>query len=423
MSVASDALSRALTQLSNDRRRTVAHYGNVTGREGSSLIPRRLLSDTGFFTDTQFSYIAAAASNLTILADPRKPDRIVFRPYGIREDLQRLLSTEGQDRVERTDALLGGTGITHYPASTDFVMSADLDAGTVGLQKTLNVARQVTDQRGGPAYHAIINRRGDIIICASIDDETSATPDLGEVSIDVALETAIVMSRDDHFDQRNTNLIEIPFVDVQLTTLAVFIAKLRTAYPSIPATIVKEARSAGLSYLWTQEEQQRYVNFGLRPLNFSSGSWRNQDHRFDYTTTDDIQFLGRIVNQGAFDLATEVFRSDQQAPPTSAREIARTAIGTVDTAGAQSVYLGAYASVAAQDRNADLQSMTRRQIFVQRAGVAHHDADSASEQAGAVTEGAEATDEESNTPVVSTGPHVYDFAEGLWLDQPIPSAY
>lgn len=417
----SDALSHALTALANDRRRAVGFYGNVAGHPGRSLIPRRLLSDVGFATRTQFSYVAASAANVVRSADTRVVELVALRPYGQVEDYARLSSLAHADRVIHDVPTLGGRGVSRLPAYPTYLMSGDVGPDTVGLAKTTTLLRKQTQARaGGPSHHVLINRRGDTVVSVACDDTTHASPQQRAYSIDVAMETCFVISERAHTARRFELGFELPFHPDQLTALAILVRKLQAAYVLIPNVIGPASLPSGLSYFWTQAE---LAQVPWRPLNFTSGRWRQLEPPFDYSDTDDAPFFARVTAERPFDLATEVWRSDQAPPPTSAREVARRAIGTTDTAGAESLYLAAYASLAAVDRNIDLSSTPRRQMFVSRATHTQADADASADQAASVTEAAIVLDPATIPVPTATGPHVYDFSTGFWQDTPEPKVF
>ncbi len=401
-----DALSQVLSRMSNDYRSTVAFYGNIQGRPGIRRAPRRLLNDTGFLETTDFTYLVPSPSHVEVGSDPRANTSIVFHPYGLREDVQRLISDDPVDRrVRSSDHMgFGQPGVVGYPGASDWITTADQSLSTVSLQRTINLVRRVTNAHQGPAYHFIVNRAGDIVVTAALDDivrafQSSAT------SIDVAVETALAIPRQAWQDKNFDSILELPFTEVQLTTLSILVAKLLTAYPAITRD------ETGLVYAWPPDYPQTTVaNFQTTPQDASAVP-------FDYSQATREAFFLRVDTQGTFDLATEVYRPVQTAPtPIATRTEARTSIATADTAGALSVRLGNYAGIAAAERSNEMQSNVRQRFFVQRVNTSNADGD-ASAAAAAHVQASIPTLSHAPAAVTNYAQLAYNYATGLWGDE------
>ncbi len=399
-----DALSQVLGRMSNDYRQTVAFYGNIQGRPGIRRTPRRLLNDTGFLETTDFTYLVPSPSHVEVGSDPRANTSIVLHPYGLREDVQRLISDEPADRRVRSSDHMGHNqpGVVAYPGAPSWIISADQSLSTVGLNRTINLVRRVTNAHQGPAYHFIVNRAGDIIVTAALDDIVRAFRS-SETSIDVAVETAIAIPRQEWADKQYDNMVELPLTVLQLTTLSILCAKLLTAYPAITRD------ETGLIYAWPTDYPQTHVsNFQTDPPAASIP--------FDYSQANREAFFLQVTTQGLFDLSTEIYRPVATAPtPIATRTEARTSISTADTAGALSVRLGNYAGVAAAERSTEMQSSVRRRFFVQRINTTNHDADGASAAAAHVSASV-TTMGHQPAAVQNYEPMAYNYATGLWGD-------
>lgn len=394
MTAASDAVRDALTRLANDRRRTAAHYANVSARPGSSTVPARLLSDVGFLTALQFSYVNAHPSHV-VPGDPDTPRalaRVVCTPYGLAQDLAVLTSGQARDRVVRSGPGRGGV----WAYAQDVLVSGSVGQDTVQPAKTARAVRSMTQAGNGVAYHTLIDRAGNITIGPNFDASVTAVTNAQDAIV-VGLEGCAGVRRADHAARAPNAVFELPYTPAQLTTLAVLIAKVRAVAPSVPAT------RAGLPYVITE----------LPALNFSDGGWSGAV--FDYTATDITQELALVTQQGAFDPAADVYRPRGPVRPVAAREAVRTAIGTVDTLGETSVLLGGYVSVAAPERSYEMQSLGRREMFVQRERASHTDADDAGGEASHQEQAATALATPAPT-VTGHEPHTFDYTTGLWGD-------
>lgn len=400
-------LQAVLGRLASDRRRTVAYYGNVEAQPGSSQAPRRLLSDTGFPSTTQFTYLVPASAHVVRHEDPRAATRVTICPYGVVEDRARLVSTNETDRRVRTSNASGSTGLRVCPLNDAYLVSAELDDDTYAEAKTVRLVQSITNPRGGPAYHVVINRRGDVIVAAALDDTTRASGDNAEVSIDVAVESALAIRQADHAARQLNELVELPFTTPQLAALAALIGKLAAAYPAITQRLTPATTSgAGYAYRWP------ITTPDATPRNLTSGAWRAHSP-FNHEDSDAPRIFRIAADRRPFDLTTEVFRSADAPRARTGRAEAQAAVSQADTAGAESVMLGAYAALAGEERATEMQQATRLQVFVQRIAMAHHDAAEAGQAAGQV---AEAGSPAAPSPAANVSPHVFDFTTGLWGD-------
>lgn len=411
MTTPAEVLSGALTRLANDRRRRITQYANLAPRPGASAVPQRLLSDVGFLEAIQFSYINADPAHVTPPDDddPRDVRQIVLCAYGLQLDAARFAA---RGAVVRTARGAGVGGLAPFPELPDVLVSAELTAETYSAQKNDVVRRNMTQRRSGPAYHFLIDRSGGIAVGPALDYRTSVVPARSEHGVFVGLEGALGITRADFTAGRTTSYFELPYTSLQLLTLSILLAKLFTAYPAVPRAVSAPTDGTTPALLYTAST----LAGELTHRNFSNGAWRNAEHNgFDYGGTDDATLGEAITREGAFDLATEIFRPVQAPRAVAARDVARTAIGTVDTAGAQSLFLGAYTSIAAPERANDMETQTRRQIFVERLRVTHTEADDAGSQAAETAEGGASLTPVQPT-VINADPHTYNYTTGLWGD-------
>ena len=401
----SDTILSVLARLAADYRRTVSYYGNIETRPGFAEGTRRVLSEVGFPTTTQFTYLVPSRAHVIVNEDTRAVSRVTFCPYGIDADKRRITSSVPEDRRVRTNNTSGVSGMRVCPLNPAYAVSSELDDDTFAEAKTIRLIRRITAASGGPAYHVIINRRGDVIVAAALDDTTRASGDNHEVSVDVAVESALSISLADHAARNFDNLIELPFTTPQLAAIVAVIGKLTAAYPVIPRTIVaSETSTPGFAYRWLLD--------GTTPRNFSRGAWQGHSP-YDHTDSDAPRVFDLAVERRPFDLTTEVFRNADSPTPRTGRSEAQVAVSQVDTAGAEAVVLGAYTILAGEERATEMQGTPRRQIFVQRIHMAHHDANTTHEVSGSV---ATASAHATPTPAANVLPHVFDFTTGYWGD-------
>ena len=409
MTTPAEVLSGALTRLANDRRRRVTEYANLAPRPGASSVPQRLLSDIGFLEGIQFSYINANAAHVTAPDDdaPRDVKQLVLCAYGLQLDAARFAR---RSAVVRTARGSGNPGLAPFEGLPTVLVSAELTTETYSAQKNDVVRRNMTQRRNGPAYHFLIDRNGGISVGPGLDYRTSVVPARTEHGLFIGLEGALGLTREDFEAGRTTAFFELPYTSLQTLTLTILLAKLFTAYPAVPRVVSAQISTTVPALLYTAST----LSGELAHLNFSNGA-EPSTNGFDYTTTSAAALTTAISREGSFDLATEIFRPVQAPRAVAARDVARTAIGTVDTAGAQSLLLGAYTSIAAPERANDMETQTRRQIFVERLRVTHTEADDAGSQAAETTEGG-TTLTPGHPTVTNADPHTYNYTTGLWGD-------
>lgn len=403
MSVASDIIAQALTNLSNDHRRASLDYLNLTARPGNDGTPRRLMSDLGFLQERQFTYLAPHQRNFHYADSdgPREITKIVFIPYGIGSDYRRLTSRHEQARVIGAEG-----GVVQYPGNVALLMAGGLDGETASPAKTRQMVQSITG-RTGPAVHFIVNRLGDISVGPSIDAEVSPIPSLEVGSIFVALESALAITREDHQARRFNAIVEMPFTATQLVTLGVLVNKLLVALGTGFRRVFTDAPPdpTGFTYQWvTPISGLGAANFRQTPPTGAS---------FDYSSTTSANFFQIVDAQGSFDLATDVWRPFAAPTPLAGREEIRVALGEVDTAGEESVQMGNYVTAAAGERSNEMQTTARRQMFVMRQRQAQQDSENVATNAAA----AATTVDDHNLPgdeVANPGPHTYDFTTGEW---------
>lgn len=409
MSDVSDALTLALSRRANDQRRQATQYTNLEARPGSSRVPRRLLSDIGFLTSASFGYINAHPAHVIPPEDaaPRPITQIALSPYGLSFD---AACFSGANRNVRHSRGAGNSGAAVMAQDGRLVVSAELDADTYSEQKNYAVRYNMTTARRGPAFHALIDRRGGVAVGPGIDYQTLVARDRAPVAVFVGLEGALAQARED-FDAGRADYFELPYTSVQVTSLAILLAKLYTAFPDIPRSVVSDAEAGAPATIYLLPEDIP----AARQLNFSDGRWAEQRTYFSYGATDNDQLSAAVLGEGAFDLPTEVFRTAEAPPAVAARDVARVTLGRVDTMGALSIALGAYTSLAVPERSASMQGQGRRELFVTRERASHLQADQTGERAGATAAGIKAV-----TVVVpevrNDEPHVYDYTNGHWGD-------
>lgn len=407
-----DSIVAALSRRSNDQRRTVTQYANLEPRVGNTGTPPRLLSDIGFLTDSQFGYIQTHPSHIIPPDDdePRTIRQIVICAYGLALDRRRIVSR--RNRTIRTQGSAGQSGLAPHPDDASVLISADLDTWTVSAEKETAVVNNQTTRGPGPAYHFLINRIGSMVVGPALDYRTVAVPARNEDSIFVGMEGALGISLDNFRSGRTDQYFELPFTDEQVNTLVVLLAKLYTAFPEIRRNFDNIATPGVLASVYTAAP----VLPAEKLLNFSNNAWRRQTiSPFQYYRTDDEPLLAQIDAEGAFNLATEVFRTEEAPRALAARDAARVAIGLVDTMGESSLVQGGYLSLAAPERSVDMQGQSRRELFVSRERAAHSAAAQTGERAGNLSRGSRNV--RPILPEISGfEPHVYDYVAGIWGD-------
>ena len=415
MTTAADTISQVLTRLANDRRRTANQYINAVPRPGSDTTPRRLLNDTGFLEECQFTYIVPNRANYSYddTGNPRTIKQIVVVAYGVTADYRRLTSPAPADRVIHPPTATASAGVAPFTGDARLLMSGELNADTYAAAKTARALRAATTPQG-PAAHFTINRRGDILVGPSIDAETSVIAAYMTQGIFINVESALAISREDHAARRYDRLIEMPLSNIQLVTLGTLSAKLLTALSdAVPRNFTENLlpSEAGFTYQWPSALS------GATPFNFrdTPPTLSPEASTFDYTYASQTGFFDLVARQGTYSLATDVWRPLEAPQATAGREEVRTAIGTVDTAGAASTYLGAYVTLAMGERSNEMQASPRRQMFIQRQRGAVTDSEDSGSAAAEVATTGDASLLPTEEPA-NTGPHTYDFATGRWGD-------
>lgn len=406
-----DTIVAALNRQANDQRRSVSEYANLTPRQGSAGTPPRLLSDIGFQVSVQVSYLNAHPAHVLPPEDeePRTIRQLVVCAYGLELDRARILS-----RRNRTVRTRRGseTGMAPHPENDAVLVSAGLDARTHSVEKKRVTQTNMTTRGSGPAYHYLIDRLGNISIGPALDYQTAAVPDRSPDGVFIGLEGALGITRANFTSGNVRTYFELPYTDIQIDVLVVLLAKLYTAFSEIPRPFNNLAGLGTLATLYTAGS----VIPENQLLNFSNGAWRQRaDRSFDYYRTDNEPLSALIASEGAYNLATDVFRTSEAPRAVAAREEARVAIGQIDTAGRQSLALGAYLSLAAPERSSDMQGQSRRELFVLRERAAHSQAAQTGEQSGGLGRGSREL--RRVEPLVSNfEPHVYDYDRGVWGD-------
>jgi len=414
MSVASDTVSTALARLANDHRRASTNYLNISSRPGTRA-PRRLMSDVGFLAECQFSYGNPHRTNFSYsdTEGPRELKQVVIAGYGLLSDYNRLTSADRSARLVRDVGASGHGGVSPYPANTELLMSGVLDNDTYASQKTRSVLHGMSTT-AGPAPHFIINRKGGVVVGPGVDAETTYIAAYSNYGVFIALESALVISREDHHNQRYDRIMEQPLTPLQLTSLGVLVNKLLVALgDSFPREFVDglDADASGFTYVWSRADLMPQ----LHPWNFQNPQPASviPNSNLDYASTSPATFFEIATSQGAFDLGTQIWRPLAAPTPVAGREDVRQALDAVDTAGEESAQIGNYVTLAAGERSNEMQAVTRSQMFVVRHRVAVGDAAGAAENAATA---AAAVDSAGLPTEIPTGfePHTYNFHTGQW---------
>lgn len=408
-----DAIVAALGRRANDQRRTITQYANLEGRVGNTGTPPRLLSDIGFKETSQFGYVNAHPSHLIPPDDeePRTIRQIVLCAYGLTFDRRRILSR--RSRVRTASSGPDTPGLTRSLANTDILISAALDdLSNYSQEKNLAVVTNMTTRGAGPAYHCLIDRFGNVSVGPALDYQTTAVPARREDAIFVGLEGALGISFEDFNRGERQQYFELPYTDEQVDSVIILLAKLYTAFPEIRRNFDNVASPGVLASVYTAQP----VLPPEKLLNFSNNRWRDQTlSPFQYYRTDDEPLLAQADAEGAYNLATDIFRTAEAPRAVATRDQARVAISTVDTMGASSLVQGAYLSLASPERSADMQGQARRELFTTRQRAAHNAAAQTGNRAGNLSRGNQNV--RPISPEISNfEPHVYDYAGGLWGD-------
>jgi hypothetical protein len=334
---------------------------------------------------------------------------VIVHPYGLREDRTRLTSLRAVDRRFSDTWHADEPGVRTLITTPDVIVPAYLDDATCSPTKTSRVVSRLTNQGQGPAYHFIVARSGNVLVCAALDDEVYATRDLSDITIDIALEGAVGVRRTD-WERKDFHgkLFELPFTEIQLFCLRVLLSKITTAVPRIPAVLhtsgVPTSSASGVYYAFDDTAVGR--------ANFTNGGWHTVSP-LDYAQADTPVFATRLQNTGPYDLGTQVFQPYAPTPPVASRADAQGAVEEIGTLAELSPALAAYTSLAGAERAADMASATRSRLFVSRIHVAHRDADDTGSAGSTVSQAANA---QQPIPATNFAPHTYDFGTGFWGD-------
>lgn len=389
-----EVLAGLLAQRAQDQRRARGVYENRHPAGGAR--PAQWLSDSGFLLHTSFGYAPAASAHY-YPADPLAPRtirRILFIGYGGGRDYQRLTSPRPSDNRVHSQRAPDRAGLAAWPLDPNFLGTADIDDNTATRAKTSTVLTALRETRQGPAYHAVITRSGAIVITAPLDGVVMAHPQ-GKDAVCVAVETAYVRPRAGGVP------VEAPFTLPQLVTMAAYVAKVRTAYPTIPLTL-GDADDNGLTYTFLGAE--------LFLLNTRKNLQGVAGGELGYTEVLDSSFLARINAEPVYRLSEDVFTP--RPPRENARAQAQAVIGHHDTAGQEALQLGAYMDLASADRSDQAQQTARAALFVRRSAHAAADADASAEMAGHVAQ----ADQLGAPPTVMTESDgwTYNYSTGQW---------
>lgn len=220
---------------------------------------------------------------------------------GAVDDVALLGRTDGEGRA-KVGPLAGLNG---FVASRRI---ADDDKTALLVPRIVGVA--------GPAFHVAISRLGGVLICASLDDVTDPAAPL---AIDVAYESAVAAYEAEWLAGPPSSLVELKMTQAQADSLAVTLAKLYVAYPSIARDPV---------VVWN-------AGPAVERLDFTGAAWRDwpapQGPGADRATPS-----GVASSLGAFDLATEVFERPGAVVPNTARASMASAVTRADTLGQRS---------------------------------------------------------------------------------------
>lgn len=394
MSRASEVIAQALSRRAAAERRQQAVYQNQ--RQMGGVRPAQWLSDTGFLLHTGFDYTPASTAHYYPgdPINPREVRRIIFIAYGGVRDYRRLTSSVPRDSRVHTRTAPHQSGLAPWPLSESFLGAADVSVTTAVSAKTSVILSALREVDAGPAYHAVITRGGVTTITAPLDGTVTAYP-LAKDAICVAVETAFVRPRE------GGTPVEAPFTAPQLVAMAVYVAKVRTAYQTIPLT-VGDNDTDGISYVFPSDEAI------LMPLR--QNLQPSPSGNLSYEDVSATAFLARVAAEPEYRLSSDIFRT---TPPTeNARTAAQQVIGHTDTAGQQSLERGAYAGLASADRSDQAQQADRAAFFVRRSRHAATEAEHSAAQAGEVAQAPQL----AAPPVVMTGSEAwtYDYTTGRW---------
>ncbi len=403
-----EGLARLLAQIGQRQRAAPAYYGNLRSSP-DSLAFRRLLSSTGFPRGTNVTYITPASTNVQVGYTPRTDvERILLHPYGADQDISRLASNVAADRATHSSRTRNGTGVIRYPDDDQYLMSGACLPDTSSSQKIVDFVLACTSPRSATCWHFYVARTGDLVVCAALDDITPSSRDMAPTSVDIAYETLLVVSRENHAARRTEGsfLIEAPLTTAQLTTLSVLCAKVLTVLTTIPES--------------AEEGFQRYNPSG--DVTYLPGAFMNGNSTslpFNYTASDYEGLFDAIDDLPDYDPVLDVFRPASEVENQDLREQARTAIDDRDTLGVRSTTMGEYAYLAAGSRANAMIDRPRSAYFYRRGQAATNDGINNAERSAQLSaNSAAASETDSETPVPQTNannnPFVYNFRTGLW---------
>jgi hypothetical protein len=373
---AGDDAALALSAEASDHARSVATYANAAPSR-RALRRGRLLSSNGYLDTVTFGFVSPNASHVS-RGENRECTTIRLIPYGDAEDAALLTRTDAEGR-SLVGPLDGSPGLV----ASRRVASDDKTAALV--------PRMVGP--AGPAYHVVISRLGGVLVCASLDDVTDPAAPL---AVDVAYESALAADESEWLGGPPGSFSELKMTAAQADSLAVTLAKLYVAYPSIARDPVV-ASNAGPS---------------VTRLDFTGGDWRDWPAPQGPGATRATP-AGAASVVGPFDLGAEVFERPGTAVPNTSRATMASAVTRADTLGQRSELLGNYARAAGADRARAMQAVSRREFYVQRVTSAQAQAG----DAGAAAASAAATSPSGPRPVTNSGPWTYDFETGRWQDE------
>lgn len=373
---AGDDAAAALSAEASDHVRAVAVYANASPSR-RALRRGRLLSGNGYLDTVTFGFVSPNAAHVS-RGENRACTSIRLVPYGAVDDVALLGRTDGEGRA-KVGPLAGLDGFVASRRIADDDKTALLVPRIVGAT--------------GPAFHVAISRLGGVLICASLDDVTDPTAPL---AIDVAYESAVAAYEAEWLAGPPSSLVELKMTQAQADSLAVTLAKLYVAYPSIARDPV---------VVWN-------AGPAVERLDFTGAAWRDwpapQGPGADRATP-----AGVAASLGAFDLATEVFERPGTSVPSTSRALMASAVTRADTLGQRSELLGNYARAAGADRARAMQAVSRQEFYVQRVTSSQAQAN----DAGAAAAAAAATTPSGPRPVTNSGPWTYDFVTGRWQDE------
>jgi hypothetical protein len=399
-------LVNLLVQISREQRASPAYYGNLRAAPGG-LEFRRLVSSVGFPAGTSITYVTPASTNVQVGSEPRTGvTQIVFHPYGATFDVQRLTSSDGADRRFHETRTRLGSGVVPYTDDVRYVMPGYCLASSTAEDKDVEFVLDATTPRRAKSWHFYVNRAGDLIVNAAIDD-VACVDGATDTTVNVAYESLVVVSREDHANNRVTaqTMVEAPLTLLQLRTLGVLTAKIETVFQQI-------VEEAGTGFTRIASEGFRNGNF---TENLESGL------PFDFTSSNYDAFFTFVDSLPDFDLSTDVFRPASSVEQIDRRELARTAISDTDTLGVRATILANYAAISGSSRAQDMQDRPRVSYFLRRSEAATQAANTTAQNATEVADADAGADDggsdEAPVQQPNTDAFVYNFRTGQWGDR------